>query len=139
MSDNEISENLPSPQPAELPAPKKRGAPYGNHNAVKHGIYVHRSHVWNTTLLEMSELCDVKDQILALKEFMMTTFYLIRDSKDSKECPMDSAPSPLPASPSPASSAPITNFGPSWYPCPLKRKMAPILPWTRLRRNTSAS
>lgn len=79
-------EIIPSPQPETPAEPKKRGAPFGNKNAYKHGIYVHRSHIWNTTPLECVELFDVKEQILALKQFILTTYAAVKDTKDPAEC-----------------------------------------------------
>ena len=87
MSDNKSTEIIdPSPQPESPAEPKKRGAPFGNRNAYKHGIYVHNSRIWNTTPLEFVELADLKQQILALKQFMLTTYEVIKNTKDPQEC-----------------------------------------------------
>jgi hypothetical protein len=60
MEQNE--QTLPvSQQEPEEGTRKKVGAPLGNTNAAKHGLYVHHKHIRNTSPIEKATLYDLTD------------------------------------------------------------------------------
>ena len=55
---------------------KKRGAPFGNTNALKHGLYVHHRQIRNTSPIEKAALYDLTDHINSLKVYLQHLFEL---------------------------------------------------------------
>ena len=59
----------PSPPPPQA-KPRRRGAPKGNHNAVKHGFYARQFNQQETSDLSSTEPLALQDEILMLRVFM---------------------------------------------------------------------
>jgi hypothetical protein len=59
----------PSTLPSLPPTPKRRGAPSGNTNALKHGFYAHHFKKKDLDDLEKSSLGSVADEIALLRVF----------------------------------------------------------------------
>jgi hypothetical protein len=51
-------------------SPRRRGAPKGNHNAVKHGFYARQFNQQETSDLSSTEPLALQDEILMLRVFM---------------------------------------------------------------------
>jgi hypothetical protein len=61
---------------------RKRGAPLGNTNALKHGLYVHHKHIRNTNPHEKAALYDLTDHIRSLKAYLLHLYELAARSTD---------------------------------------------------------
>ncbi|MBA4385410.1 MAG: hypothetical protein C0410_11790 [Anaerolinea sp.] len=53
---------------------RKRGAPPGNLNALKHGLYIEGRSIRNTTPIERAQLTDLIDIINHLKHYINVTY-----------------------------------------------------------------
>jgi len=53
---------------------RKRGAPPGNLNALKHGLYIEGRSIRNTTPIERAQLTDLIDIINHLKHYINATY-----------------------------------------------------------------
>lgn len=68
-------EIIPSPaSPQPQPEKRGRGAPQGNRNAVKHGLYISGRTIRNITPLERAQVLDFYELIQNFKEYMNTTY-----------------------------------------------------------------
>lgn len=67
-----IPEEIETAPVKETPSPvkKKPGAPKGNVNAVKHGLYLNGTHVSNTTPMERAKLSDLNQLIEHVKIYI---------------------------------------------------------------------
>ena len=66
------SSSSPSPQPEstppESPPPRRRGAPQGNRNALKHGLYSRQSKPSSPSSTDPSDQVDLKNEIIILRQ-----------------------------------------------------------------------
>jgi len=60
--------DIPSQPPIEVK--RGRGAPKGNLNAMKHGLYMNNSYISNTTPIERARLCDLNNIIEHVKAYI---------------------------------------------------------------------
>ena len=66
---------LPSQEPpAAQVTKKKRGAPPGNLNALKHGLYVQGNAIYNTSPLERAQLFDLNTAVIQYKDYINRTY-----------------------------------------------------------------
>jgi hypothetical protein len=76
-------QNLPVNQQEQIEeTKKKRGAPLGNTNALKHGLYVHHKRIRNTNPIEKAALYDLTDHIRSLKAYLLHLYELAAKSPD---------------------------------------------------------
>jgi hypothetical protein len=79
----------PAPQTPETPAPakpkRKRGAPKGNKNALKHGLYCSGDYLYNLNPLEQAELQDTKSVIEHFKGYIEHLYKVGIKTKDLTE------------------------------------------------------
>jgi hypothetical protein len=68
-----------------LPAKRKRGAQPGNHNGLKHGLYIEGHSVRNTTPIERAQLNDLGGIIDHFKDYMDTLYEEGQKSKTLAE------------------------------------------------------
>ena len=86
-----MPENLPfdkflaPDEPAEVTQKRIRGGQPGNHNALKHGLYVKGGWIKNTSAIELANLSDTNDIIIHYKQYMEHLFELGINSKDLNE------------------------------------------------------
>jgi len=86
-----MPENLPfdkflaPDEPAEVTQKRLRGGQPGNHNALKHGLYVKQGWIRNSTAIELADLSDFNDIIIHYKQYMEHLFELGINSKDLNE------------------------------------------------------
>jgi 2-hydroxychromene-2-carboxylate isomerase len=78
MSENEPSTNVPRLR-------TRRGGQPGNHNALKHGLYLHRDTPLNPSAAERARLSDVREFIEQLKTYMHNLYISGIDSEDPDE------------------------------------------------------
>lgn len=70
-----ITSQEPSPAPPNpQTAKKKRGAPLGNLNALKHGLYVKGNAIYNTSPLERAQLFDLNTAVIQYKDYINLTY-----------------------------------------------------------------
>jgi len=84
MEQNEQNLPVSKPEPEEQPK-KKAGAPLGNTNALKQGLYVHHKHIHNTSPIEKATLYDLTDHIKSLKTYLLHLYDLAVKSTDLEE------------------------------------------------------
>jgi hypothetical protein len=76
----EVTDPAPSTNPKRRP-----GAPLGNTNALKHGLYREGNRIRNTTPIERAGLFDIADLIDYIKEYMKHTYDAGLNTKDLAE------------------------------------------------------
>jgi hypothetical protein len=79
-----MSEN-PMIDPSSIESPRKKGGQPGNHNAIKHGLYIRQGYLSNLSPVDRAQLCDCKDIITHFKEYMEHLFTIGLQSKDLTE------------------------------------------------------
>jgi hypothetical protein len=74
--------NAPTLPPAKGASKRKRGAPRGNRNALKHGFYARSFSASEKSSLDLGILGDFKDEIPLLRVLIARTAQSLKEEKD---------------------------------------------------------
>ncbi len=72
----DLGQSSSHPEPLDRPASVKRprGGQPGNHNAQKHGLYLHGRAIYNTNPIERAQLFDLREIVKQFKEYMEVNY-----------------------------------------------------------------
>mgnify|MGYP000923022931 CR=1 FL=1 len=72
-------------EPPEITQKRLRGGQPGNLNALKHGLYVRKTAIYNNTPIERAQLNDLNEVITHFKQYIEHLFQLGISSKDLQD------------------------------------------------------